>query len=81
MVAPICFGIILPSSGSVPSAFWCLADLTATHHVTKHNTPIRNILSIAPQLSISQKALRTIPEDGNVIPKHVGPTIHNKLNE
>jgi hypothetical protein len=28
-------------------------------------------------LSISQKALRTLPEDGNVMPKHVGATIHN----
>jgi hypothetical protein len=53
-----------------------------THHVTKHNTPIHNILSTAPQLSISQKALRTLSEDGNVMPKHVGATIHkhNKLN-
>jgi hypothetical protein len=43
----------------------------ATHHVTTHNTPIHNIISIAPQLSISQKALGTLPEDGNVMPKHV----------
>jgi hypothetical protein len=49
----------------------------ATHHVTKHNTPIHNILSTAPQLSISQKALGTLPEDDNVMPKHVGATIHN----
>jgi hypothetical protein len=28
-------------------------------------------------LSISQKALGTHPEDGNVMPKHVGATIHN----
>jgi hypothetical protein len=28
-------------------------------------------------LSISQKALGTRPEDGNVMPKHVGVTIHN----
>jgi hypothetical protein len=49
----------------------------ATHHVTRHNTPIHNILSTAPQLSISQKALGTPPEDGNVMPKHVGATIHN----
>jgi hypothetical protein len=34
-------------------------------------------ISTAPQLSISQKALRTLPEDGNVMPKHVGATIHN----
>jgi hypothetical protein len=28
-------------------------------------------------LSISQKALGTLPEDGNIKPKHVGATIHN----
>jgi hypothetical protein len=28
-----------------------------------------------PQLSIPQKALGTLPEDGNVMPKHVGATI------
>jgi hypothetical protein len=48
-----------------------------THHVTRHNAPIHNILSTAPQLSISQKPLGTLPEDGNVMPKHVGATIHN----
>jgi hypothetical protein len=47
------------------------------HHVTRHNTLIHNILSTEPQLSISQKALGTLPEDGNVMPKHVGATIHN----
>ena len=47
------------------------------HHVTSHNTPIHNILSTAPQFSISQKALETLPEDGNVMPKHVGTTVHN----
>src|SRR5215467_9928802 len=47
------------------------------HHVTRHNTPIHNILSTAPQFSISQKALGTLPEDGNVMPKHLGATIHN----
>jgi hypothetical protein len=48
----------------------------ATHHVTRHNTPIHNILSTAPQLTISQKALGTVPEDGNVMPKCVGDTIY-----
>jgi hypothetical protein len=48
-----------------------------THHASRHNTPIHNILSTAPQLSISEKALGTLPEDGNVMPKYVGPTIHN----
>jgi hypothetical protein len=28
-------------------------------------------------LSISQKALGTLPEDGSVMTKHVGDTIHN----
>jgi hypothetical protein len=45
-------------------------------YVTRNNTPIHNILSTA-QLSISQKALGTLPEDGNVMPKHVGASIHN----
>jgi hypothetical protein len=31
----------------------------------------------APQLSIFQKALGTLPEDGNVMPEYVGATIHN----
>jgi hypothetical protein len=47
------------------------------HQVTGHNPPIHNILSTAPQLNISQKALGTLPEDGNVMPKYVGATIHN----
>jgi hypothetical protein len=53
------------------------SDVVRPQHVTKHNTPIHNILSTAPQLSISQKALGTLPEGGNVMPKHVRPTIHN----
>jgi hypothetical protein len=72
MVAPTCFGITLPSSGSV-----AISDRIATHHVTRHNTPIHNILSTAPELNISQKALGTLPEDGNVMPKQAGATIHN----
>jgi hypothetical protein len=47
------------------------------HHITRLNTPIHNILSTAPQSSISQKALETVPEDGNVMPKYVGATIHS----
>jgi hypothetical protein len=38
-------------------------------------------LSTAPQLSISQKALGTLPEDGNVMTKQELPYIINKLNE
>jgi hypothetical protein len=49
----------------------------AMHHVTRHNKPIHNILSAVPQLSISQKALGKLPEDGNVMPKRIGATIHN----
>jgi hypothetical protein len=49
----------------------------ATTHVTRHNTPIHNILSIDPQLNISQNALGTLHEDGNVMPKHVAKTIRN----
>jgi hypothetical protein len=64
MVAPTCFGITLRSE-------------IATHNVTRHNTPIHNILSTDPQLSMSQKALGTLPEDGKVMLKHVGATIHN----
>jgi hypothetical protein len=48
-----------------------------THHVTINNTLIHNILSTAPQFTISQKTLGTLPEDGNVMPKHGGATIHN----
>jgi hypothetical protein len=55
--------ITLPSSGSVPSAF-C-------------EMPIHTILSTAHQCNISHKELGTLPEDGNVMPKHVGNTIHN----
>jgi hypothetical protein len=49
----------------------------ATHHATRQNTLIRNILSTAPQLTIYQKALGTLPEDGNVMPKHIRDTTHN----
>jgi hypothetical protein len=46
-----------------------------THHVTRYNTPIHSILWTAPQLTTSQKALGTLIEDANVMPKHVGVTI------
>jgi hypothetical protein len=54
------------------------SDVARTaHHVARLNTPIHSILSTAPQLNISQKALGTLPEDRNVMPKYVGATIHN----
>jgi hypothetical protein len=59
--------------GLVGSRHW----VRGAHHVTRHNTPIYNILSTTPQLSNSQKALGMLPEDGNVMSKHVGATIHN----
>jgi hypothetical protein len=78
MLAPTCFGSSLPSSGS----FWIRLsymkiqiDLVVNHIMW--NTPILNIFSTAPQLSISQKTLGTLPEHGNVMPKHVGATTHN----
>ena len=56
----------------------CASDVVrGAHHVTRHDTLIHNILSTDSLLSISQKALGTLPEDGNVMPKHVGATIHN----
>jgi hypothetical protein len=45
--------------------------------VRVRSTPIHNIISTASQLSVSQKALGTLPEDGNVVPKYVGVTTHN----
>jgi hypothetical protein len=54
----------------------CVVFSDAVPHATRHNTPIQNILTTAPQLSISQKVLGTLPEDDNVMPKHVGATIH-----
>jgi hypothetical protein len=46
--------------------------------VVRFLSPIHNILSTAPQLSISKKALATLPEDDNVMPKHIGTTIHDE---
>jgi hypothetical protein len=57
--------------------FWYYTAILKECHVTRHITPIHNILSTAPQLSIAQEAIGTFPEDGNIMPKHVGDTIHN----
>jgi hypothetical protein len=43
----------------------------------KNATIIHSFTWTAPQLSISQKTLGTLPEDGNVMAKHVGATIRN----
>jgi hypothetical protein len=64
----------------VPKILWMGVSsdvVRVTHHVSRHNTSIHNILSTAPQLSISHKALGTLPEDDNLMPKHVEATIHN----
>jgi hypothetical protein len=58
-------------------AFCCGNIVEGRMRTTLLNTPIHNILSTAPQLSVSQQALGTLPEDDNVMPKHVEPTIHN----
>jgi hypothetical protein len=52
-------------------------DLQRRRAVSPIKIKIHNILSTAPQLSISQKALGTLPKDGNVVSKHVGATIHS----
>jgi hypothetical protein len=64
----------------VPSERCSIEDIwshIATHHVTRHNPPIHNLLLTAPQSSTFQKVLGTLPEDGNVMSKHVEATIHN----
>jgi hypothetical protein len=55
----------------------CECGLRSPRTTSLDITHFHNILSTAPQLSISQKALGTLPEDGNVMPKHVGATIHD----
>jgi hypothetical protein len=52
-------------------------DLSSPRTTSLDTTPIHNILSTAPQLSVFQKVLGTLPEEGNVMPKHVGATILN----
>jgi hypothetical protein len=39
---------------------------------------VRGDLSTTPQMSISQKALGTLPEGGNVMPKDVGVSIQTE---
>jgi hypothetical protein len=63
--------------GHVVSSDVVHCDLRSPCNTSLDNTPIHNILSTASQLSISQKALGTLPEDGNVMSKHVGATIPN----
>jgi hypothetical protein len=80
MVAPTRLGITLPSPGSVPSVFWEMLNWgsqIAIHSGTRHNPPAHTILATVPHFSITQKALGTLPEDGNVMLKHVGDTLHN----
>jgi hypothetical protein len=42
-----------------------------------HGAPIHGVLSTAPRLGVSRGALGALPEEGNVMPKHVEATIHN----
>jgi hypothetical protein len=53
------------------------SDVVCTNHVTRDDIPIHSILSTAARLSISQKALGTLPEDGNIMPKYIGGTTNN----
>jgi hypothetical protein len=66
--------ITLPSSGSVPSAFWERLNWGTVDRILWMGVLC---LVTTPQLRISQKALGTLPEGGNVMPKHVGATILN----
>jgi hypothetical protein len=91
MVAPTCFTITLPSSGSVPSAFWemlnwavdgilwngmlCLVTWCVTLHVTRQHVHPR--YSVDFFLELLSEGIRNAPWDGNVMPKYVGDTIHN----
>src|SRR5215510_4109556 len=83
---PSCFFSDVSFIGSIISRKWHLlfvlsiliSDVVRTaHHVTRHNMPIHNILSTVSQLSISQKALEPLPEEGNIMTKHAEATIHN----
>jgi hypothetical protein len=78
MGSPRVFGSTLLSSGSVPSAFWEMLNWEAVDRILRMGVLcLVSIQSTALQLSISQKALGTFPEDGNIMPKQVGSTIHN----
>jgi hypothetical protein len=65
-MVPTCFDKTMQSSGSDCVPFWATSDLPpkmhGAHQVTRHNKPIHNILSTAAQLSISHKALGTLPK-------------------
>jgi hypothetical protein len=65
MVAPTCFGITLPSLGSVPSAFWEMLNWGAVDRIL--------------WMGVSSDVVRAhhVTDDSTVMPKHVGATIHN----
>jgi hypothetical protein len=48
---------VVDKNRAVVCCLLATSAIIATHHVTRHNTPIHNILPTAPQFSISQKAL------------------------
>jgi hypothetical protein len=62
---------------SIVECGWAWCVLCRGARCSEIATPTHNILSTAPELSISQKALGTLPEYGNVMPKRVGATTHN----
>jgi hypothetical protein len=65
------------------SVLWACADYDPSRvascrgQLVTRCAVIHNIISTAHQLSISQKALGTHPDDGNLMPKRIGATIHN----
>jgi hypothetical protein len=70
---PTCYSKSLPSSGGCSylrrySSNICIVGVYGLRSIQCGQ------LLTAPQLSTSQKALGTLPEDGNVMPKHVGAT-------
>jgi hypothetical protein len=54
---------------AILSAFWEMLNWGAVDRIWW--------LGVLCLVSISQKALGTLPEDGNVMPKHVGATVNN----
>jgi hypothetical protein len=67
------------SSGSVARRESILA-LKGQNNI-EHKAPTRKCkkleLNLVHFYNPKKKALGTLPEDGNVMPKHVGDTIHN----
>src|SRR5215510_1868836 len=56
----------------------CILDVVrGAHHVTRHNTQHPQYSTDSSSVEHLSEGTRTLPENGNVMPKHVGATIHN----